>query len=150
MPIILQSYYASPHLACQYPKVIKSGAENCAVKRSATCGGCQPKRAAAWHRISCSAAKKFFAPRPPSTPEYFRSRLRIIQVPIHRRGGSAIIAATIENKASTVRIHDDYCSETALSSLPLSEIISEAYRRRGKSAKAVAGNQPPRSGAEAL
>lgn len=71
-------------------------------------------------------------------------------VPIHRRGGSAIIAATIENKASTVRIHDDYCSETALSSLPLSEIISEAYRRRGKSARAVAGNQPPRSGAEAL
>lgn len=58
-----------------------------------------------------------------------------------------MIAATMNNEVSTVRIHDDYCKNTLADTSALSDIVSESYKRRGRStgASPSAGLQLPQA-----
>lgn len=41
-----------------------------------------------------------------------------------------MIAATMNNDISTIRIHDDYCKNALNDTSELSDIVSESYKRR--------------------
>lgn len=47
-----------------------------------------------------------------------------------------MIAATMNNDVSTIRIHDDYCKNTLSDTSVLSDIVSESYKRRRQNTKA--------------